>query len=313
MSGVVQAHRARRDRSLIANAIAMAFEKRAPPDSVTSAVKWFREFTAENGVNLVGWRLLLESPLGYWSRLLRQGHDETAVWVALLAGQSCTTPRLPSQFEVRHLVALAYENDVEKVLQHVPPQIWRSLLMQIKGRKRANLTEVSDVLAWAARTGGSMPKTIRRARWSSLRRHAFEHALSRVDCANLRRSLTAHAIVKKNGVVARRITNEGALDQLALVMRNCLRQYAVEVEAGNAVIYFALQGKQRAVILLKQSEPGGAWWAEEVKGPANLPAEHSFVEFAWELCTLWNSDESMRPKADGGSWSQHDSCSRAIR
>lgn len=300
VSGVPEAQRAPHARSLIANAITMVFERHEAPASVTSAVRRFRELAIETGVTRIGWRLLLDSPLRYWSRLLRNGHDETKVWIALLSGQALATPRLPAQGDVCQLADLAFENGVEKALKCIPPQIWRSLLIQAKSRRRGNREEVSGVLAWAARTGEWIPKTIRRARWSSLRRHAAEHLLSRIDNANLVRPLNAHALVTKQDIVARRITNEAALEQTALVMRNCLRQYANAVESGAVVIYFAVRGKQRAVIMLEQSEPGGAWWAEEVKGPANAPAEQHFIELSWELCRLWNDEECMRPKVNAG-------------
>lgn len=298
VAGIAQAQRARRVKSLVANALALAFERGEAPEDVSWALRWFREMATENGVNRIGWRLLVDSPLAYWRRLLREGYDETKVWVALLVGQSSFPPRLPNQAEVRRLASLVVENDVERLLCSVPPQIWRSVLKQMRGGKGDDWTEVSDVLAWAARTGTLMPKTVRRANWPSLRRHAFEHALSRVDHGSLIRPLTAHEIVAKWGIVARRITNAAALEQTALIMRNCLSQYASEVESGCVAIYFAVKEKQRAVIMLLQSEPGGSWCVDEVKGPANLPAEHRFQEFAWELCTLWNKEEFMMPKMD---------------
>ncbi len=288
VSGLAGAQRSRPDRSLIANALSMAFARRIQTDDVYGAVRWFRTFAFEQGVNRIGWNLLLLSPLAYWRQLMHDGHDENALWLALLAGQACTPPRLPSIRSVRVLRQLAFELEMEDGFDQVPPPIWRSILERIGRCRMDSSMEVSEVLAWAWRNGKVIPKNIRRASWSTLKRHAFEDSLNKIDEVNTARSLSMHTAVKRDGAVARRIVSADALARVAVVMRNCLSTFACEVESGSVVIYYAIAEGRRAAIMLMRAFPGDVWIVKDVKGPADRPAGSRFERLSIEICALWN-------------------------
>lgn len=299
VSGLAEAQRSRTGRSLFANALSMAFARRADTTDVHGAVKWFKTFASVQGVNRIGWNLLLHSPLSYWRRLMRDGHDDGAVWLALLAGQASLPPRLPSTQTVRLLRQIAFEMEMEDGFDQVPPPIWRSILEKMSRRGRDASMEVSEVLAWAWRVGKAIPKNIRRASWSTLERHAFEDALNQIEQVNAARSLSMHATVKLDGVVARRIVSADALGRVAIVMRNCLSTFASEVEAGSVVIYYAVEQGRRAAIMLIRAFPGDVWVVKDVKGPADRPAGKCFWNLSIEICALWNGGSTQREQAQG--------------
>lgn len=287
LQGVAEAHHSHRGSGLIAVAITIAIEARQAPESVDAAVGSLREKSSMNGVSRVGWRLLVNSTSRYWNQVLRDGCTEPAVWVALLLGQASPNQRLPKPREVRHIVDAAFEAGVECELRHVPPQIWRALRERVEGRKVACEPDLQDVLAWAARMGGAMPKTTRRATWTSLRRHAVEYALSQFDCGSIDCDPGVLARVRHDGIVAHRISNVESLDKMATLMRNCLAGYREDLQVGRAIFYLATKGSRRAAISLARDGKGGPFIVDQVKGPANVPAAPCFEALAPHLSYLW--------------------------
>ena len=289
LAGVKASQRSHENRALIANALAASFAEGHKPESVDASVRWFRKAAFDQGVNRLGWHLLIGSRLQYWRQLMHAGYDALLMRLALLAGQAALPPQLPRVSVVRLLERLTSLVGAEEHIQNIPLQVWRTLL-EVLANSSSTMMDAAEVLDWAARTGKDMPKTLRAARWQTLKHHAFEYSLAKLDESNASPGRGRHARIAKNGVVARRILSADGLQRVASIMQNCLINYQTQMESGEVILYFATRDEKRAVVMLHRSLEQKAWELAEISGPSNREADHCFKDLPGELCARWNSD-----------------------
>ena len=280
-------------RTLITHAVSAAMDLDDSISRVDRAVTWFRAWTIGLGINKVGWRLLLNSPMRYWGRVMPHGYDAQSTVVALMIGQSLHPARLPEPRFACLARDLEWQHDLGDALRYIPPQIWRrahARQMASGERYQAVAQEIREVLVWAADVGAALPKGARAAGWGTLRRHALSHFLTEAGSGLSPAQRTGiKRRYESEGMVAIRLLERHQVGLIAALMQNCLESLWSEIEDGRMLVYFLSRGvNDRAVVAMGNTGRTDRWRITEVKGPQNSVPHPDLTEFAEELCRACN-------------------------
>lgn len=254
--------------------------------------KWFQRELQQGGVTPLGWRLLLDSPIGYWRRAFRSGgYDLQLTRLHLLVGQKLSPPRLPPSDFVGSAHDIAWLHELGDNVRHVPPQVWRTLVA-LHGEAPDVCKEVlGDILPWAASVGSRMPASLRQAGFRTLEQHALSFLLDHVPVEPATRPcLIQHRYQEHEGHAQELITEE-AVHLVGRMMSNCLPILWPEIKAGRMRVFFAVWREQRMVIGLRPNPEGSGWGVDQLEGRRRRRIRKEGRAFAERLCATLQSPE----------------------
>ena len=246
----------------------------------------FVTFLSISGVTPSGWQLLLASDLRYWRKVFPFREYELGIAaISLLIGQNLLPPRLPDPTFVHVVHGIDLDDDLCGRLRHIPPQIWRRAYAYFEKGSVREMSELREVIHWAAALGAGMPRTLRDAAWETLLRRAADHLV--VETLRDPGVCVPQRPVRfdSGGASAFELTTERSVQTIARLMSNCLGGMWPEIQSGGVKIFFAILDSERAAIALRRRSNGGEWTVDEIKGPSNKSPDRRFREIAARLCS----------------------------
>lgn len=275
---------------LRAHILSATYASSTPGTDLTRHARWFRRELQQAGVTPLGWRLLLESPIGYWRHAFRSGgYDLQLAALCLLVGQSLSPPRLPPLAFVAEANDTAWLHDLGDSLRAVPPQVWRTLVALHEQAPSRCTGVLGEILPWAAATGSRMPASLRQAGFRTLEQHAIAYLFERAPSHPVAPEARPPARYEDAEGYAQELTTEEAVSAVGRMMGNCLPQLWPEVETGRMRVFFAVWRGQRLVIGLR-AKPGGraAWELYQAEGRRNRRLPKDGTVFVERLCESLN-------------------------
>jgi hypothetical protein len=271
------------DRTLVAHALSAASAEGRPAVDLASAIHALRSRLAQAGVTAQGWKLLLDSPLGYWKGLHANAcYDLELTASALHIGQKLLPPCMPAPALARAARDTCWAQERPDLLRRVPPQVWRTLAAQYATRPKPTADDVTEIVLWASTHGSGMDKSLRAAGYDALLRHAFTHSLM---VAAGSEALGRQYV--ENGTQAVELTTHDSVAHVARIMRNCLESLWPQIEAGDLRVFFGLLHHQRVVFSLERGGYGGDWEVKEVQvrgGGRGTPGVGAFAQRVCDRC-----------------------------
>ena len=259
------------------------------PDLQTGAA-WLQRELQQEGVTPLGWRLLLDSPIGYWRRAFRSGgYDLQLTRLSLLIGQKLSPPRLPPLEFAAAAHDIAWEHELGDRIRHVPPQVWRTLVTLHEESPAVCKEAMAEILPWAAQVGFCMPAPLRQAGYRTLQQHALAYLMDHMpDAPVATHSPTGHSYQEQEGHVRELVTAE-AVTLVGRMMGNCLPALWPEIQAGRMRAYFGVWREQRIVIGLRPSPDGAGWRVDQIEGRRRKRVRKEGWAFAERLCAWLSS------------------------
>lgn len=271
------------NRTLAAHVLSAGLVEGRPATDLAPAIHAFRSRLTKAGVTNQGWKVLLDSPLGYWKGLHANAcYDVELTASALQIGQKLLPPCMPAPGLARAARDTCWAQERPDLLRRVPPQVWRTLAAQYAARPKPTVDDVAEVVLWASTLGSSMDKSLRSAGYETLLRHAFTHGLMAVaGSEGIGRQFF------EEGAQAVELTTHDSVAHVARIMRNCLESLWPQVDAGDLRVFFGLLDHQRVVFSLERCGYGGDWEVKEVQvrgGRRGTPRVGAFAQRVCDRC-----------------------------
>ena len=235
--------------------------------NLQTGAMWLQRELQQEGVTPLGWRLLLDSPIGYWRRAFRSGgYDLQLTRLTLLVGQKLSPPRLPPLEFAAAAHDIAWEHELGDRMRHVPPQVWRTLVALHEETPAVCKEVMGEILPWASSVGAGMPAPLRQAGYRTLEQHALAHLLDHVPDAPVAIPRpTIHRYQEQEGHARELVTAE-AVTLVGRMMGNCLPILWPEIQAGRMRAFFGVWREQRIVIGLRPNPEGPGWRVNQIEG-----------------------------------------------
>lgn len=277
------------ERRLVAHAISASIEAREKHQNVDDAVKRFRARLTKFGVRPSGFALLVDTPLGYWRKVLqRGGYDFTTIALTLLLGQRLTAPRLPNAKFVEAIRNIDFDNELDPYLRRVPVRIWREAYQRFSTAPSDAMPELGNIIPWAAKLGAAMPKFLQESSWEILLELATEQIANEVMFETISVGPRHTTIFEDGESTASLMPAEHAVDRICKSVDVRLEYLRQEIEARIVKVFYARSKFGRAVILLRARGVVTGWMVDHVRGAYSQRPDPRFVSFAERLCRWYN-------------------------